>query len=125
VVGYEAINDEGHLAWYKAPADPTEPWTEEVIATLTGPMSLDVGDADGDGDLDVVVGEHNTQNSSVGRVFVYDRQGTGWQQHLVASGAEHHDGTQFVDIDNDGDLDVISIGWTHDDVLLYEQLGCS
>ena len=124
VVGYEAINTTGKLAWYRAPADPNDPWTEEVIANLTGPMSLDVGDADGDGDVDVVVGEHNTQNPNVGRVLLFERSGSDWVQHLVGSGAEHHDGTQFVDIDNDGDLDVISIGWTHDDVLIFEQGEC-
>jgi hypothetical protein len=27
-----------------------------------------------------------------------------------------------VDIDGDGDLDIISIGWTHGRVLIYEQI---
>lgn len=30
--------------------------------------------------------------------------------HIVHIGDEHHDGAQLVDIDSDGDLDVISIG---------------
>jgi hypothetical protein len=51
-------------------------------------------------------------------------QGTNWNTHTVYTGDEHHDGAQVVDIDGDGDLDIISIGWDHDRVLLYEQLGC-
>jgi hypothetical protein len=38
----------------------------------------------------------------------------------VSTGDEHHDGAVLVDIDGDGDLDIISIGWAHGRVLLYE-----
>jgi hypothetical protein len=80
---------------------------------------------DGDGDLDVVVGEHH--NPAVGgeRLLVYenlDSVGGHWAEHLVYAGDEHHDGAQVVDIDNDGDLDIISIGWTNTLVVLYENL---
>jgi hypothetical protein len=30
----------------------------------------------------------------------------------VNMGDEHHDGAVLVDVDGDGDLDIISIGWT-------------
>ncbi len=124
VVGYEAISQPGVLAWYEAPANPTNLWTEHVIDTITGPMSLDVGDVDGDGDTDIVAGEHNKANPQQGRVFVYENSGAGFQRHQVAIGHEHHDGTQLVDFDRDGDLDITSIGWEHNRVLLYELVGC-
>lgn len=125
VVGYEKTNSTAiRLAWYEAPPDPTQPWAERVIDTIVAPMSLDVGDMDGDGDIDVVAGEHNKANPSEGRIFAYENNGATFQRHLIATGDEHHDGAQLVDIDNDGDLDVMSIGWTHNRVLLYEQLGC-
>jgi len=39
---------------------------------------------------------------------------------VVASiGDEHHDGTQIIDIDNDGDKDIVSVGWSNSLVLLY------
>ena len=44
---------------------------------------------------------------------------------VVDTGNEHHDGAQLVDIDNDGDQDVVSIGWDHERVLLYELIGCA
>lgn len=124
VVGYEAISAPGKLAWYEAPSDPTQPWTEHVIDTIIGPMSLDVGDMDGDGDADIVAGEHNKAQPSDGRIFAYENTGAGFQRYLIDSGNEHHDGAQLVDIDNDGDMDVISIGWTHNRVMVYEQVGC-
>lgn len=123
VVGFEAISTPGKLAWYAQGSDPAALWTEHVIDTVIGPMSLDVADMDGDGDLDVVVGEHNTADPASAKLYVFenvDGTGTSWQKHLVYTGDEHHDGAQVVDIDGDGDLDIISIGWTHGRVLFYE-----
>ncbi len=126
VVGFEAIGVTGKLLWYEQGADPAAPWIEHIIAVdVIGPMSLDVGDIDGDGDLDIVVGEHDPSRSERARLLIFendDGYGQRWQRWIVYTGDEHHDGAQLVDIDNDGDLDIISIGWSHNRVLLYENL---
>lgn len=122
VVGFEAISAPGKLAWYRQPSSPTADWSEHVIATVVGPMSLDVADMDGDGDRDVVVGEHNLADPDQARLLVFenaDGKGRRWAEHLVSRGDEHHDGARVVDIDRDGDLDIVSIGWGHTKVLLY------
>ena len=70
-------------------------------------MSVDVRDMDRDGDLDVVVGEHNYKEPQTARLLVFenvDGRGRSWKQYVVYTGDEHHDGAQVVDIDNDGDL---------------------
>ena len=87
-------------------------------------MSLDCADVDADGDIDVVLGQHNLRDPPSSRLLVYENRDAGrrWFPHLVWTGDEHHDGAQTVDIDNDGDLDIVSIGWTHSRVLLYENL---
>ncbi len=46
--------------------------------------------------------------------------GSKWTPHIIHTGDEHHDGAIIVDIDGDGDNDVISLGWSHPRVLLYE-----
>jgi uncharacterized repeat protein (TIGR02543 family) len=125
VVGYEAISVPGKLAWYEQGATPTATWTEHIVAApaIIGPMSLDVADVDGDGDIDIVVGEHNTADPASASLYIFenlDGDGISWVHHIVYTGDEHHDGAQVVDIDRDGDLDIVSIGWTHDDVILYE-----
>ena len=124
VVGYEAINKPGKLAWYEQGASPTSRWTEHAIGMPVGPMSMDVADMDGDGDPDVLVGEHNYKEPATARQLIFENlgQGKSWRQHVVYTGDEHHDGSQAVDIDGDGDLDIISIGWSHPHVIIYENL---
>lgn len=126
VVGFEAISVEGKLAWYQQPESLAEPWPERLIADdVVGPMSVGVADLDRDGDVDVVVGEHNLARPDDARLLLFenvDGVGTNWKVHQIYQGDEHHDGAEIVDIDSDGDLDILSIGWGHSRVLLYENL---
>lgn len=124
VVGFEAINIPGKLAWYEQPGEPTSFWTEHIISSaVIGPMSLDTADMNRDGDLDVIVGEHNYKEPDTARLYIFENQdgkGRKWIPHVISTGDEHHDGSIVIDIDNDGDLDAISIGWRHERVLIYE-----
>ncbi len=125
IVGFEAISRLGDVAWYEQGVDPRLPWKRHLVGTVTGPMSLDVADFDGDGDLDIMVGEHNLKNPETARLILFenvDGRGNNWQEHILHTGDEHHDGAISVDIDGDGDLDVVSIGWGHGKVLIYENL---
>lgn len=123
VAGVEAVGLPGPITWYGQPADPAQSWPGIVVGTVTGPMSLDAADLDLDGDLDFVVGEHMSSNLASARLLVLENGGSGaWSQQLVHQGDEHHDGAQLVDIDGDGDLDIISIGWFQTRVMLYENL---
>ncbi len=123
VVGVEAIGSAGPVTWYRQPSNPAGSWPGTVLASVTGPMSLDAGDLDRDGDLDIVVGEHTSGDLGTARLLVLENAGGGvWNPVLVHQGDEHHDGAQLVDLDGDGDLDIISIGWFHDRVVIYENL---
>lgn len=113
------------LVWGERGNDPTEPWLAHVISADGGFfMSLDVGDIDHDGDPDVVVGEHSPVDPDEGRVLVFQNLGKGrrWASVVVDEGLEHHDGTRLVDLDRDGDLDIVSIGWMHGKTVVYENL---
>ena len=82
VVGFEAISVSGDVVWYEQGTDPRIPWKRNLIGVVTGPMSLDVADFDSDGDLDVVVGEHNLENPAAARLVLFenvDGQGRNWR----------------------------------------------
>ena len=123
VVGFEALGEIGDIVWYEQPEDPRAPWPRRPVASITGPMSLDAVDLDRDGDLDIVAGEHDMASPEEAGLFWFanlDGRGHQWERHLIYRGDEHHDGALAVDLDNDGDLDVVSIGWGHDELVAYE-----
>jgi hypothetical protein len=120
VIGVEFAN---LLVWGENQSQGTS-WTEHVIATHFDYFSVDAADLDNDGDVDVVGGAH--QGS--GEVSIYENDGAGvsWTTHIVDPGdtgvIDHHDGTRLVDMDLDGDLDIISIGWSPRSLVVYENL---
>jgi hypothetical protein len=121
VTGFEHTRK---LAWAEnGTTGGAGPWTVHPIASEFLHMSLDVGDIDRDGDIDVVSGAHK-QN---GEVMIYEnsQNGTQWKSHIVDRGApniDHHMGTQLIDLDADGDLDIISVGWSPATITIYENL---
>jgi len=115
------------VLWYEAPKNPTERWDRHQIGIVAGQgFSMDTADFDNDGDPDVVIGEHRGKNKN--RIVMFENAGHGaeWKEHVIDSGPkneiDHHDGVQAVDLDHDGDLDLISIGWYNPKVWVYENL---
>ena len=70
--------------------------------------SLDVADVDFDGDMDVVTGEHKGDKE----LKIWTNNGKGiFTGNVISTGKENHNGGQLVDLDGDGDLDIVSITW--------------
>ena len=113
------------ILWFEAPADPTQPWKRHNIGSVAGQgFSMDVADFNLDGRPDVVVGEH--RGKEVNRVIIFEDldKGASWAMHVIDSGPkgqiDHHDGVQAFDMDGDGDLDIISIGWYNPKLWIFE-----
>ena len=125
LVGEEAVNKLGRVLWYENPKVAGGKWLEHAVGEFYGPMSLEVSDMDGDQDLDIIVGEHRLKHPEQARLIEIenlDGRGGRWLPKLVYKGDEHHDGVQVVDLDKDGDKDIVSIGWGHSKVIVYENL---
>ncbi|MEX2592749.1 MAG: malectin domain-containing carbohydrate-binding protein [Anditalea sp.] len=107
------IGNGEEIFWFKPPIDPTNSWTKETIGSdIDGGLSLNLVDMDGDGDPDIVSGEWKGDHRLL--AFENDLCNTGtWIPHVLHPGGpmDHHDSAVPVDLDNDGDLDLISLGW--------------
>lgn len=100
---------DGNIFWYKQGEDRTEKWKRNHISTQYSSNNLDVTDMDGDGDMDFITSEHKGKELSL-QLWKNDGSGN-FTKKIIDTGKESHLGTQVIDMDGDGDLDILSIGW--------------
>ena len=124
VIGQALFDNE--VYWWRNTDGSGETWTVNVISSVAGsePYSVDAGDIDGDGDLDVVVGLWGTTNGCIWCENL-DGAGTSWSNKLIWSGSIYsgpHD-VEVNDLDGDGDADVaIAVNYTGGDLLWCENV---
>ena len=105
------------LIWLENPPDPKAGlWPLHQIDTVRCPHSLGVGDLDGDGEIEIVMGEHDPRRTpyrTQSRVYVYkkaDPEGRSWKRYTIDDRFEHHDGTRVVEL-VPGKPVILSHGW--------------
>ncbi len=103
------------LAWFEE-IDQDEPWKMHIIDTLRCAHSIAMVDIDGDGVLEIVVGEHDSSNPyrNSTRLYVYkkaDDKGEAWNRFTIDDRFEHHNGVKVINLKN-GNLGIISHGWS-------------
>jgi hypothetical protein len=83
-------------------------WPRHRIVSQASTNSLGVADVDGDGDQDLILSEHK----GALKVSEWLNDGAGvFTQRVLGAGMESHLGARLVDLDGDGDLEVVSIAW--------------
>jgi hypothetical protein len=105
------------VGWLAAPADPSVGhWQNHTVAVLRSINSLAANDVDGDGRVDLVVGEHTDMRGS--RVaddtftgIFLNRSDDHWDVDAIdISGRSNHMGMLATRLDP-GYVDVLSVGW--------------
>lgn len=112
VVATDSEAKDCHLFCFEAPADPVKgEWVRHDVGQggYNGLDSLSVADLNHDGQPDIVIGETKDQH----RLVIYENVsgGKSWNEHLIDRGKESHKGAFTVDLDGDGDLDIVSIAY--------------
>jgi hypothetical protein len=107
---WPGMEPDASMYWYEANENPNHwNWPRHRIVNQYSMNNLDVADMDNDGDPDLVTCEHKGQAE---QLQVWENDGSGnFTCHVIDKGKEGHAGARLSDLDNDGDLDIISIAW--------------
>lgn len=107
------------VAWFENPGNlDSGPWTQRTIDNLRCPHSLSVADLDDDGELEILVGEHDTRlpYRSRCRLAAYktaDGRGGSWRRFMIDRRFEQHDGALAFEQEG-GRTAIAGIGWAEE-----------
>jgi hypothetical protein len=98
------------LAWYKNTNGGFTESQNVITQSLVNASNATLGDIDNDGDLDVMAFSWYQNNGDFSSIVWHENangMGNFTQQHIVVSNTEQIQAIRLVDIDSDGDKDVI------------------
>jgi FG-GAP-like repeat len=104
------------VAWLENTGSPaTEKFRPHIIDRIRSPHSIAAADLDGDGQAEVIAGEHDPFQPyrTQCRLYIYkkvNRQGTAWTRYMIDNRFEHHDGVKLIKLRN-GRTGIVSHGW--------------
>ena len=105
IVGAAVFDND--ITWWRNDTGDGSTWTEYTIdSNFTGAFWVHSADIDGDGDKDVLGA--GSGNNTIAWWENLNSDGTTWAEHTITTTLPLPVGIYTSDIDNDGDLDVIS-----------------
>ena len=114
--GYHADNQ---VSWFKNMDGNGNFGPAQTITNLADkPQSIYTADIDGDGDQDVL--SASTEDNKVAWYENMDGNGNFGAQKIISTSALSPQSVFAIDIDSDGDLDVLSASWADNKIAWYE-----
>ncbi len=107
---YPGKEPDASLYWFEQPDNPAQKnWKRHLVVTQYSMNNLDVADMDGDGHADIITAEH--KGSSL-EVQIWENDGNGnFRKKVIDKDKESHLGSRVSDLNGNGALDIVSIGW--------------
>ncbi len=104
---YPGKEPDANLYWFEQTEDGS--FNRHTVVTQYSMNNLDVADMDNDGAPDIITCEHKGPDE---KLQIWENDGKGsFTVHNIEPGYESHLGARVADMDNDGDLDIVSIAW--------------
>ena len=111
--------DGDSIAWYENNGATNPSFTKTVISTATdGVNDVFIADIDGDGDLDII-----SASGEDDIIHWFENNGAAdptFATTVIATSADNPHELSIADMDNDGDLDIISTSLDDNTVAWYE-----
>ncbi len=114
-----AENTDNSITWWENSNNIGTSWIEHIVDnTLNNPSCVFAADVDGDGDVDVVGSSQNDDmvlwwENTIGN-------GTTWISHIVDDSFDSPWSIYIMDMDNDGNIDIVGAGYSADDICWWE-----
>jgi hypothetical protein len=113
-----ASQDDGRVRWFENTAGNATAWTAHQIGVRSTASWAVTADVDRDGDLDVIASSWGDD-----RVAWHENtagNGSAWTEHLISTAAQRPQCVYAVDIDADGDVDVLSASFDDDRIAWHD-----
>ncbi|KAH8076266.1 hypothetical protein JL721_259 [Aureococcus anophagefferens] len=110
------------VAWYEN--DGSQSFTERIISDTADEATFVFAiDVDGDGDVDVLAPDESTSVSDDTIEWFENDGSQSFTDHIVADAADFASSVFAIDVDGDGDVDVLSASMNDDTVAWHENDG--
>ena len=107
------------IAWYSNTAGDGSAWSAtDISTTADGALAVFAADVDGDGDTDAL--SASSADSTVAWFENTQGDGSAWTRHDITTAETLAAAVYAVDVDRDGDVDVLSASTQHNRVTWHE-----
>ena len=124
MVAVSSGNDDD-VSWFINDGSPAGAgWTEVAIDNnVSNALSVAVADVDNDGDLDVIASSGTGSDDLLWWINDGSPDGAGWTEVVIEATCDACASVYAVDMDADGDIDVVTVSNDDNDVLWYKNDG--